>query len=202
LGNGFIGTQTARLLDRIKKTWNNRKTMPYNPEHPRRNSLRLKGYDYTQPGAYFVTICTHNRECFLGEIVGGIVHLNQYGKIVAETWQWLEQRYPYIELDAWVVMPNHLHGIIVITDRFADLKRKSLGRLVGAFKTVSAREINQLRQMSGCPVWQRDFYDRINRNERSLERIRQYIADNPLKWHEDTENPDYDAEMPFKDLPF
>jgi putative transposase len=97
-------------------------------------------------------------------------------------------------------MPNHLHGIIAITDD--DIKRKPLGRLVGAFKTVSAREINQLRQMSGCPVWQRDFYDRINRNDRSLQRIRQYIVDNPLKWHEDVENPECDREMLEEQIPF
>jgi putative transposase len=74
--------------------------MPYNPDRPQRSSLRLKGYDYTQPGAYFVTICTKNRECLLGEIVGGVVQLNEYGRIVAETWQWLERQYAYVELDA------------------------------------------------------------------------------------------------------
>lgn len=174
--------------------------MPYNPDRPRHSSLRLKGYDYTQPGAYFVTICTKNRQCLLGEIVGGVVQLNESGRIVAETWQWLERQYTYVELDAWVIMPNHLHGIIVITD--GDIQRKPLGNLVGAFKTVSAREINQLRQMSGCPVWQRDFYDRINRNDRSLQRIRQYIADNPLKWHEDADNPQCDREMPSEQISF
>ena len=117
--------------------------MPYNPDRPRRNSLRLKGYDYTQPGAYFVTICTKNRECLFGEIVGGILKLNEYGDIVAKSWQWLEQQYSYVELDVWVVMPNHLHGIIIITDTSNDIKPKPLGRLVGAFKTVSAKKINQ-----------------------------------------------------------
>ena len=99
-------------------------------------------------------------------------------------------------------MPNHLHGIIIITDTSTDIKRKPLGRLVGAFKTVSAKKINQLRQTPGCPVWQRDFYDRINRSDRSLEITRQYIVDNPLKWHEDNENPDRIREMQLDEIPF
>lgn len=176
--------------------------MPYNPDRPRRNSLRLKGYDYTQPGAYFVTLCTKNRECLFGKIVGGIAQLNEYGNIVVQSWQWLEQQYSYVELDAWVVMPNHLHGIIIITDTSSNMKRKTLGRLVGAFKTVSAKKINQSRQTPGFPVWQRDFYDRINRNDRSLERTRQYIVDNPLKWHEDADNPDRIREMELDRIPF
>ncbi len=174
--------------------------MPYNPDRPHRNSLRLKGYDYTQPGAYFVTLCTKNRECLFGEVVGDRVQLNEYGCIVAETWQWLDRHYAYVELDAWVVMPNHLHGILVMTDRAVD--RKPLGRLVGAFKTVSAREINQLRDTPSCPVWQRDFYDRINRNDRSLQRIRQYIVNNPQQWHEDVENPSCDREGRSDRIPF
>ncbi|NEO55600.1 MAG: transposase [Okeania sp. SIO3B5] len=176
--------------------------MPYNPDRPRRSSLRLKGYDYTQPGAYFVTLCTKNRECLFGQIVGGIVKLNEYGRIVAQSWQWLEQQYSYVELDTWVVMPNHLHGIIIITDTASNIKRKPLGRLVGAFKTVSAKKINQLRQTPGYPVWQRDFYDRINRNDRSLEITRQYITENPLKWYEDSENPDRIQEIQFDQIPF
>ncbi len=122
----------------IKKTFHYKKTMPSDPDRPRPSSLRLKGYDYTQPGAYFVTICTQNRECLFGEIVGGIVKLNEYGNIVAQSWQWLQQQYSYVELDTWVIMPNHLHGIIVITDTPSNIKRKRLGGLVGAFKTVSA----------------------------------------------------------------
>ena len=131
-----------------------------------------------------------------------MVELNECGRIVAETWQWLEQQYSYVELDSWVVMPNHLHGIIVIADGYDEIDRKPLGRLVGAFKTVSARKINELSQMRGCPVWQRDFYDRINRNDRSLQRMRQYIADNPLKWHEDAENLERHREISGEQIPF
>ncbi|RMH77920.1 MAG: transposase [Cyanobacteria bacterium J007] len=176
--------------------------MPYNPEKPRRSSLRLKGYDYTQPGAYFVTLCTKNRECLFGEVVGKVVELNEYGRIAAEMWQWLARQYLYVELDAWVVMPNHLHGILIITDTCSESDRKPLGDLVGAFKTVSGRKINQLRDTPGYPVWQRDFYDRINRNDKSLHNIRQYIANNPLQWDEDLENPNCDREVQSRQIPF
>lgn len=90
--------------------------MQYNPAKHHRRSIRLPGYDYTQSGAYFVTICVYQKQCLFGEIVNGQMRLNQYGQIVAQTYQWLCQRYPYICLDEWIVMPNHFHGIMVITD--------------------------------------------------------------------------------------
>jgi REP element-mobilizing transposase RayT len=90
--------------------------MPYNPAKHHRRSIRLPGYDYTQSGAYFVTICAYQKQCLFGEIVNGQMRLNQCGQIVAQTYQWLSQRYPYIYLDEWIVMPNHFHGIMVITD--------------------------------------------------------------------------------------
>jgi hypothetical protein len=90
--------------------------MQYNPAIHHRRSIRLQGYDYTQSGAYFVTICAYQKQCLFGEIVNGQMRLNQYGQIVAQTYQWLCQRYPYICLDEWIVMPNHFHGIMVITD--------------------------------------------------------------------------------------
>ncbi|HAF63212.1 MAG TPA: transposase, partial [Anaerolineaceae bacterium] len=88
--------------------------MKYDPEIHHRRSIRLQGYDYSQDGTYFVTLCTHNRENMLGEIKNGEMVLNEYGKIVSESWEWLSVQYDYIELDAWVIMPNHMHGIIVI----------------------------------------------------------------------------------------
>jgi REP element-mobilizing transposase RayT len=90
--------------------------MPYNPAMHHRRSIRLSGYDYTQSGMYFVTICAYQKECLFGEIIDGEMQLNQYGQIVAQTYQWLSQRYPYICLDEWIIMPNHFHGIMVITD--------------------------------------------------------------------------------------
>jgi putative transposase len=91
--------------------------MTYDPEKHHRRSIRLKGYDYTQPGAYFITICTQGRECLFGEIIDGEMHLNEAGQIVVQTWQDLPNHISNVQLDAFVVMPNHVHGIIIITDR-------------------------------------------------------------------------------------
>jgi REP element-mobilizing transposase RayT len=152
--------------------------MPYDRSKHHRRSIRLPEYDYASAGAYFVTICVQGGECVLGNVVAGEMQLNDRGRAAAESWAWLGDRYPYVSLDAWVVMPNHMHGIIVISDgedaprdargeggsRTAPtgtapsgaVKRKPLGRLVGAFKTVSTRRINELRDMPGTPFWQRN----------------------------------------------
>jgi hypothetical protein len=90
--------------------------MKFNPKIHHRRSIRLKGYDYSQAGAYFVTIVAWRRECLFGDIVNGEMDLNEFGEIVSQKWQWLETQYEYIELGAWVVMPNHLHGILIIHD--------------------------------------------------------------------------------------
>ena len=142
--------------------------MRYDPEKHHRRSIRLKGYDYSGAGAYFITICTQNRACLFGEVVEEEMRLNEMGRIVAETWRWLATQYDYVELDEWIVMRNHVHGIIVITgDRrggsrtaptemraVPTVPRESSGRLVGAFKTVSAKRINERRGTRGAPVWQ------------------------------------------------
>ena len=149
--------------------------MKYDPNKHHRRSIRLNGYDYSQAGAYFVTIVAYQRECLFGDVVDGKMMLNDFGNIVAETWQWLEKQYPYVGLETWVVMPNHFHGILVIRDdnsrgdsRIAPttepMKRKPLGRLIGAFKTVSTKQINILRDTPGSPVWQRNYYERIIRD--------------------------------------
>ena len=90
--------------------------MKFNPEKHHRRSIRLKGYDYTQPGAYFITICTYQRQCLFGEIIAGTMHLNLTGQIVQTCWKNLSKHFPFIELDVFTVMPNHLHGIIIITE--------------------------------------------------------------------------------------
>ena len=178
--------------------------MKYDPTKHHRRSIRLKGYDYSQAGYYFVTICCYQRQCLFGEIVDGVMRLNQYGEIVAETYQWLSSRYPYVHLDKWIIMPNHFHGIIVLTDKLcrgasqsaptttnnSELKRKPLGRLIGAFKTVSTKKINLIRNAPGTAIWQRNYYEHIIRNEESLNRIRQYIINNPLSWQIDQLHPD------------
>ncbi len=162
-----------------------------------RRSIRLKGYDYAQAGAYFVTMCTQGRVCLFGDVVDGQMQLNECGQVVADSWLWLSGRYPYVGMDEWVVMPNHLHGIIILSEpdcrggsRTAPTKnRKSIGRLIGAFKTVSTKRLNAMRSTPGVPVWQRNYYEHIVRSEESLTRIRQYIVDNPARWEEDPENP-------------
>jgi len=125
------------------------------------------------------------------------MRLNEIGNIVADSWKWLAMQYDYVELDEWVIMPNHIHGIIVVNDRCrGDLriaptgKRKPIGRLIGAFKTVSTKHINIMRGTPGIPVWQRNYYEHIIRNEDALNRIRQYITDNPMRWASDRENPE------------
>ncbi|MBN1536707.1 MAG: hypothetical protein JW908_08250 [Anaerolineales bacterium] len=190
--------------------------MKYNPNHQRK-SIRLKGYDYTQTGACFVTMVTWQRECLFGIVDANQMRLNEFGKIVTATWEWLPAQYPYVEFGAWCVMPNHVHGIIIINGRDAfpgrdasrristvdsrrapttidsrhdqmDIKIKPLGQLIGAFKTVSAKQINILRDSIGVPVWQRNFYEHIIQNEKEMQRIHTYIQNNPRNWKNDKEN--------------
>ena len=172
--------------------------MKYNPDRHRRRSIRLKGYDYSQAGAYFVTLCTQNKECLFGEVVDGKMTLNEPGLIVEDCWEWLSKQYPHVILDTWTVMPNHLHGIIIIThdgrggSRTAPTvmaKRKPLGRLIGAFKTVSTKRINALRETPAVPVWQRNYFERVIRNENELIRTSEYILNNAAHWAEDENNP-------------
>lgn len=182
--------------------------MPFDPNLHRRRSIRLKDYDYTQSGAYFVTICTHGRECLFGEIdANGNMILSQYGEMVQDEWFKTAIIRSYVDLDAFVVMPNHVHGIILITSdapvgatrRVAPTpndhhnpkgpKSKSLGAIVGSFKSSVSRHINEWRETAGAPVWQRDYYDVVIRNEAMLNTRRQYIETNPSRWAFDENNP-------------
>jgi REP element-mobilizing transposase RayT len=168
--------------------------MSYNPNLHHRRSIRLKGYDYSQAGAYFLTICTQHRKCLFGEIIDGEVHLNPAGQIISDSWEWLATQYPYVDLDAWVIMPNHLHGIVVISDQGGSRtalteKRKPIGRLVGAFKTVSTKRINEFHKTPAMKLWQRNYWEHIVRNASELNRLREYIRNNPAKWALDRLNP-------------
>jgi len=185
--------------------------MKYNPEIHHRRSIRLKGYDYTQPGAYFVTFCTYQREEILGEVLHGEMKLSALGKIVQEEWFRTAQIRQEIQLfdDEFIVMPNHGHGIIRIIEtagadgvrpikreargddqdaRGASLRRKprSLGSVMAGFKaSVTSRAKRELN-MAG--IWQRNYYDHIIRNDRELENIQWYIRNNALNWQQDRDN--------------
>ncbi|MDY6938804.1 MAG: transposase [Cyanobacteriota bacterium] len=161
--------------------------MKYDPEKHHRRSIRLKGYDYSQNGAYFVTICTWQRQHLFGNIVDRKMQVSNYGHIIQLHWQNLVKYYPYLELDEFVVMPNHLHGILVLTDNqdSRSIERHGLSEIIRGFKTFSSRKINQTRNLRGVPVWQRSYYEHIIRNEKSLHNIRKYIVDNPLNWAQD-----------------
>lgn len=149
--------------------------MKYDPTKHHRRSIRLKGYDYAQPGAYFVTIFTHDRACLFGEVADGEMRLNDAGQLVVQTWYDLPNHVANIILDAFIVMPNHVHGIIIITDDnvivgagsvgagsepapTTTTKRYALPEIIRQFKTFSARRINDLYGRRGVPVWQRNYY--------------------------------------------
>jgi putative transposase len=163
-------------------------------EKHRRRSIRLKGYDYSQAGAYFVTMVTRERTCLFGEIVNGQTRLNDAGRVVQRVWNDLPNCYPRVECDAFVVMPNHIHGILVLGATVgAGFKpaptRHGLFEIIRGFKTFSARRINEMRDASGTPMWQRNYYEHVVRDEDELTRIREYVLSNPLQWENDRENP-------------
>ena len=163
----------------------------------RRRRMRLVNYDYRRSGAYFVTICTHDRACMFGTVVDGTMALNAAGALVQEEWRRLPERFPHIFLDAHVVMPNHMHGIIVVdTDSRAPTRgAPTLGEIVGAFKsTTTVLYARGVRRAGWLPfvgrLWQRSYYEHVIRNEASLGSIREYIVNNPQQWLLDSENPD------------
>lgn len=178
--------------------------MTFNSDIHHRRSIRLHGYDYTQAGAYFITICVHNRECLFGEVVDGEMRLNDAGRVVELCWQAIPEHFPHVELDAFVMMPNHLHGVVFITGATVGAthasplqtpsapygpRRGSIAAIVGSFKSAATKRINEQRATPGSPLWQRNYYEHIIRDENSLTSIRKYIVNNPLQWSMDRENP-------------
>jgi REP element-mobilizing transposase RayT len=179
-----------------------------------RRSIRLKEYDYSQPGDYFITICTHNRECLFGEIVNGKMQLTPIGLIVEDEWKRTPLIRNNVELGPFVIMPNHLHGIIILNDNgrgelpFAPTNKtpfvpakntrtgkfvspsNTIGAIVRGFKSASTKRINEMRGTPGVPVWQRNYYEHIIRDEKNYYNICEYIDNNPLQWWLDRENPD------------
>jgi len=164
----------------------------------RRRSIRLQGYDYSRSGAYFVTICTQNRTCLFGRIIDGKMELNDAGRMVADEWMKTATIRNEIALDAWVVMPNHFHGIVVITnDGTGDRpvaptgpRPRSLGALMAGFKSAVTKRINESRRTPGAKLWQCNYWEHIVRNENELNKIREYISNNPAQWAIDRENPE------------
>lgn len=164
----------------------------------RRKSLRLRNYDYSREGAYFITACSFKRELLFGEVIDAQTQLNDMGRIVAEEWLKSAQVRTEVQLDAWIVMPNHIHGIAILTEGRDGTERpdassgphaSSLGALMAGFKSSVTKRINSFRGTPGAAVWQRNYYDHVIRNQSSLNRIRKYIAENPVRWPEDPENP-------------
>lgn len=181
---------------------------PSGHRHHRR-SIRLKGYDYSQEGAYYVTIVTWRRDFLFGEVVSGEMKLNQRGQIADACWREIPNHFPHVELGAYVIMPNHMHGIIVINPtgenrivantsqsvgaRHASPLRprgvppNSLGAIVGSFKSAVTKRIG--RELNETGVWQRNYYEHIIRDEKDLQNKTDYIEANPRLWDEDDENP-------------
>lgn len=163
----------------------------------RRHSLRLPDYDYTQPGAYFITLVTWKRSMLFGEVREGEFEGNAYARLVDRVWGALPNHF-HVELDEMVIMPNHVHGILWLLEKDGDRSDAhptrgavsgSLAAVVGNLKSVIAKKINGLRRSPGAPVWQRNYYEHIIRDEKALDQIRKYIRENPLRWELDEENP-------------
>ncbi len=180
-----------------------------------RRSIRLKDYDYASEGAYFVTICAAKRASIFGQVDDeGVIQLSEFGAIVHDEWLNTARVRPYVVLDEFAVMPNHFHGILFImqpddlservTNADVGARRAvplqtprafgkpiagSLPTIIGAFKSAVTKRINQSRATPGDPVWQRNYYEQVIRNELALNDIRLYIQTNPACWAEDSENP-------------
>ncbi len=203
-----------------------------------RGSIRLREYDYASPGIYFVTLCTYDKQYLFGDIVDEKMKLNTYGEIACHEWAQSQQIRDEIKLDEFIIMPNHIHGIVQIVganggspfhnggslecangnnitrannrstrangrsplhshvhspknaneNNNARMKQKSISSLIAGYKSVVTKQINKLRNMPCVPIWQRNYYEHIIRNEISLNKIREYIINNPIKWQYDCNN--------------
>lgn len=174
-----------------------------------RKQIRLKKYDYSDAGWYYVTVCTQNRECLFGNIINNKIILNEFGNVIQQCWENIPNYFNNVELDEFQIMPNHVHGIIIIRNNVVGARSSrpmysrpippSLGQIIGYFKYQSTKHINNLMEGSEDPtptkkqykfkqIFQRSFYDHIIRNEFDLNRIRQYIRDNPSNWNNDRNN--------------
>ncbi len=187
-----------------------------------RKSMRLPEFDYASPGAYFVTLKTWNREPLFGKVQQEEVDLSEWGNLVHREWQRLESRFPTLQLDAFIVMPDHLHGILCLMEpanpapispapvgagqesgsrlppilgapppSFHPPAPGSIGAILRSYKSTTTRLINGLRHSSGNPLWQRNYYEHVIRNERKWKRCREYIQANPMHWNQEGEDPEF-----------
>ena len=199
---------------------------------PKRKSIRLKNFDYSRAGAYFVTICSHNKKFVFGRVEDDAVRLSELGRLIEECWQQITEHFMNATLDEYIIMPNHLHGIIVLSESYHDCrgaarsaretdstgrgaarsarKTDSTGRgaacstrsetsnmrpdtlstIVRSFKSAATKLARESNLVANEPLWQRSFFERIIRNNDAMMKAREYIINNPLRWHLDKENPD------------
>lgn len=191
--------------------------MRINQNLPNRKRNRIRNYDYSENGYYFVTICTHGKIFYFGQVENGRMLLNEYGKIVKKYWEAIPEHYNFVKLDQYVIMPNHIHGIIAVNRPHNFIKIVGIGhgsiksvgteqcsvrtskinkdtryglisKIEKSFKEMVVKEIHR-RFVDYSFLWQRSFYDHVVRVEESLEKIREYIFNNSLKWHLDINNP-------------
>ncbi len=163
------------------------------PEN-RRKALRIRGYDYSQPGAYYITIVTQGREALFGEVVDDAVQLNEAGRMIDAFWNELSHKFPHVKLGAYVVMPNHLHSILVLDEQETSDTGPPLPSIVRWFKTMTTNGYARLVKNGGAAsferkLWQRSYYEHIVRDEEDWLRIADYIEGNPTGWGQDDENP-------------
>ncbi len=180
----------------------------YISEKHRRRSIRLQGYDYSQAGAYFVTICTWNRECIFGDIEScrgnSRIALNEHGKVAEKYFGNIEEHFDNVHVEEFIIMPNHIHAIIFIDQtvgvniraiRELPLQRRKrrrqmlLPKIIGWLKMNASKSINRIRGTEGRSVWQKNYYEHVVRNEKDLRSIQEYIINNPLQWEMDENNP-------------
>jgi len=170
------------------------------PTKYHRRSIRLSGFDYSHPGSYFITLCTRGKSPLFGEIVDGEMRLNDMGKMVEQEILKTESIRDNIEIDKYVIMPNHVHLIIVIWSRKGTARRaptverfgkpvpNSIPSIIRSLKSAATKRINQYYHTPGQSIWQRNYYEHVIRDEKELNRIRRYVINNPAKWTYDIEN--------------
>jgi putative transposase len=175
--------------------------MPFNARRHHRKSIRRKEWDYSDPGAYFVTLCVQGRGCLFGEIIDNKMVMTDAGLYAYNCWMEIPAHFPAVRLDEFIIMPNHIHGILILRDisvganNHSPLQNhtktsgtsKTIGSIIRGFKIGVTKWFRGV--VPDGVVWQRNYYDHIGRDEKELFRIRHYIRNNPLNWESDEENP-------------